>query len=456
MDNDTLELPSMDVLGLLFRSIVYLSWYPFSLRLPYPTFEGLKRALVLLLPDPQEKERGRIDLLIGTHNTGRARTKWDRRRLLFQSFAIHLPGNGLPFDEQEWREKAAQRAADYSYPSDDFTVTNRDNDGDEIFHDYVDFMEATQLLPTIGPRARITRDPFRSLARMLYRKDHQPKLADLVITRHDLCRIVQMMIRLHLDSSGHYFREHPDEIENCVQPVAASFLQGNDLVNWDMFASSFGRTTPWLFKPLFCLLSCSIHDSPTEHKKELPPMQGEILTVPRLAQLSLFLHDDYDFESFRLVSTDVGKLTEQMSSSIAMQYPGLLLFSAKSSGQSDAHVYGFWSEHPARDKECIQEPGCPDYQPSSLFQLQPVHDVFPGQLGALAWSEKGGTIVFGDRNQGTSIEFSSESTYTLVVRHVLDSGSQDDGFVFAATDWRGTWELELGLNCIEYWQYIVD
>jgi hypothetical protein len=236
------KLPFLDILQILFQTMTYLSSYPFPPNSSYITVEGHRRALVLLLPDPERSERGRTDALIGAHNAGRARTKWDRRRLLFQSFAKSQPGNGLPFNEQRWMENAAERAKDYPDPCDDFTITNRTERGDEIFHDYVDFMEATQFIPVIGPRARIARDPFINLARVLYSKDHTPKLEDLVISHNDLYTLVRTMLRLHLDSSGQYFKDHEEELGASTSRVAAAFLRGRENVNWEMFASALGRT----------------------------------------------------------------------------------------------------------------------------------------------------------------------------------------------------------------------
>lgn len=236
------KLPFLDVLRILFRSMTYLSSYPFPQSSSRITVEGHRRAFVLLLPDPETSERGRVDALIGAHNAGRARTKWDRRRLLFQSFAKSQPENGLPFNEQRWRETAAKRAGDYPYPCDDFTITNRTERGDEIFHDYVDLMEATQLMPAMGPRARIARDPFISLARVLHAKDHTPRLEDLAISHVDLYTLTRTMLRLHLDSSGQYFKDHEEELGATTDRVVAAFLYGRESVNWEMFASALDRT----------------------------------------------------------------------------------------------------------------------------------------------------------------------------------------------------------------------
>jgi hypothetical protein len=178
----------------------------------------------------------------------------------------------------------------------------------------------------------------------------------------------------------------------------------------------------------------------------------------------LFLHDDFDFQSFKLVytstsrgqSTDLPRLVERLCSSNAQQYPGLLLFSARAEGDGQPYVFGFWSEHPAEDKAAIQSPGNSEYQVSSLFQLSPIHDVFPGRLGKPAWHAADGEIVFGDQSGGVFIRFRTGLHQVLVAHHVVEPELENESNVFTATDWRGNWELEICPDYVEYWEYTVD
>ncbi|KAI0169658.1 hypothetical protein GGR52DRAFT_475967 [Hypoxylon sp. FL1284] len=135
----------------LFRMLVYLSRYPFMPELAagqdaYLSRNGLLRALLIAHKDRARRTVGGYG---GAHT--RTRTAGDHRRLLFQGLAVRLAADPPGHDEGVWRVDAAERARKFHDGLSDEVIcpdnalTNRDEMGDELFHDVVDFM--CQLLP---------------------------------------------------------------------------------------------------------------------------------------------------------------------------------------------------------------------------------------------------------------------------------------------------------------------
>lgn len=105
-----------------------------------------------------------------------------------------------------------------------------------------------------------------------------------------------------------------------------------------------------------------------------------------------------------------------------------------------------------------------DWQPTSLFQLYPTHDVFRGVLGKSVWTDQNKTweydgdekgLWFGEDVSDTGVAmglFNSDGdTYceSLKVRHCAKKGYND---VYQSKGWRGSFELDIRVDEIEIWR----
>ncbi|KAH8893858.1 hypothetical protein GQ53DRAFT_859825 [Thozetella sp. PMI_491] len=159
------------VAPLLLRMLVYMSNYPLAPPAAgHLTKSGFRRAIVHATPRLAQ-------YFIDSGNYSRERTLADIRRLVFQGLACHGPGLAA-HNEAHWTAKAQQRATEQGV-NEDAVLVNRDGDGDEIYHDLLDFLFSTQ--PEKSPwYAPCHRDGFRGFAKTLR---WSPPLHELMIPR---------------------------------------------------------------------------------------------------------------------------------------------------------------------------------------------------------------------------------------------------------------------------------
>ena len=199
----------------LFDSLCYLSTAPLQHTLPLQdslSLKGLKRALIWCFPD--------ITRSIITTTAGyRERSPADHRRLMFQSLATHYQGRLPLFDRAFAKELAAKNARDLppeyrGGPVEDEDV-NFDSDGDEMFHDVLDFLAST--MPDVPPNyAEPRRDSFRDLAKKFH--VDAPLLSDLAVPRHRL----EVWLSLLLETK---LRNRAEDAELELQGVAKSMTE---------------------------------------------------------------------------------------------------------------------------------------------------------------------------------------------------------------------------------------
>jgi hypothetical protein len=84
---------------------------------------------------------------VGDWLLGRVRTLTDDRRLLFQSLA-DLKGEVPEFDVEDAKRFTAEKAFDVSEDIREYTCTNYDDYGDEIYNDIVDVRQICFLYIT--------------------------------------------------------------------------------------------------------------------------------------------------------------------------------------------------------------------------------------------------------------------------------------------------------------------
>lgn len=165
---------------ILYKSLAYLGNLPF-LDSPERTvfqngisLEQLTRSLVWALP-------GRYRYIIEEGNFSRMRSKADHRRLVFQSLGSAT--HATPYNNEDARKLARQGAFDVDRDDCmDFCSINRDDDGDEIYHDLLDVLYATQEEKDPG-LAPAPRDAFRPVAKRIATDHDLPSLYHIGIPR---------------------------------------------------------------------------------------------------------------------------------------------------------------------------------------------------------------------------------------------------------------------------------
>jgi hypothetical protein len=217
--------------SILFRSLVYLSSYPFPSKADYLTYEGLARALLLALPSRARK-------FMGSCSFNRARTMSDERRLIFQSLASSKGGKDLPYDQEVWKENSRRRA--FENFAEGFTTgydgasSNNDQDGDEIYHDMLDFLFGAQPIKK-QYLARVTRQSFRGVGKDLH---HSVPLHWLMIPQEDFCILVQLLLCYQFRDSRPCFSNQSKELEVSSKNIVRAFEQNLGGINWEAFEST--------------------------------------------------------------------------------------------------------------------------------------------------------------------------------------------------------------------------
>jgi hypothetical protein len=175
---------------LLFQMLVYMSNYPLSKPAAgHLTKSGFRRAIVQATPRL-------ATYFMDSGNYSRERTPSDIRRLVFQGLAYHEPKLNAD-DGAHWAAKAEERATEQGLNED--TPVNRDEDGDEIYHDILDFLFSSQ--PEKSPwYAQCHREGFRKFAKTLR---WSPPLHELLIPRD----VIEMLVELSLAIDGQYNRD---------------------------------------------------------------------------------------------------------------------------------------------------------------------------------------------------------------------------------------------------------
>ncbi|OTA70035.1 hypothetical protein K449DRAFT_380058 [Hypoxylon sp. EC38] len=220
----------------LFRMLVYLSRYPFMPEQTgqkpeddtyHLTRSGLVRAVLIAHND---RARRTIAGYGGGHT--RSRTASDHRRLLFQGLAVQRESDPPGYDENVWRTDAAERARKY-YESisgevycPDNALTNRDEMGDELFHDVVDFM--CQLLPDWADHT-VRRQDLMGLAKSLIQEEglQRAPLQRYELRRADFEALVELLLLIY---------ESPDEEER----LPADFTERRDKIVEEFFGQNEG------------------------------------------------------------------------------------------------------------------------------------------------------------------------------------------------------------------------
>ena len=220
---------------IIYASAVYLAGFHFYEEPPLLTLDGFLRALTLMLPDRTTcwiSGSGIDDRLIT-----RERTEIDHVRLLFQSLAA---SNDMSVDDsqsntQELEMTILPRPSQYD-PW--FRALNIDADGDELHHDVLGVLSATQPIPIY--EIPVPRDDLRYLATSLW--DTKFRLSHYRLSREKLAALVKLMLSMRLsdtcqqDSS---FTNRLPELTDVTERVVNAFSVNNETgITWPIFYST--------------------------------------------------------------------------------------------------------------------------------------------------------------------------------------------------------------------------
>lgn len=220
----TFPLVLTEAAGSLFDSLCYLSTAPLqttSVPHDHLTLKGLKRALIWSFSDKTLSA-------ITTASGYRERSPADHRRLIFQSLATSYQGQYPSIDKGFARSLAARNAREFppdhrGSPVEDADV-NFDDDGDEMYHDVLDFLASTQ--PYVPPTyAEPCRDGFRDLAAKFHRD--APSLYDLAIPKPRLEAFLSLLLATNLKNRvmDDCIEDTDIELQSAAQSMAACFYQ---------------------------------------------------------------------------------------------------------------------------------------------------------------------------------------------------------------------------------------
>ena len=226
----------------LYRSAIYLAQFPLPSDEPVPlTLRALRRALALLLPD--RSNGWAVGGSVGDHLVGRERGEDDVKRLLFQSLATVQPASADSLSSDCDEREIRPRPKDSTLSPFSFTAPNKDADGDEMYHDVLDVLAATQ--PSLGVQYILTpRDAFRPTASKIW---HARRLIrDYRIPGQNFKALVELMLSMHLsDSSKNGTESTNDQSESdAAECVVRAFIEreGYDIA-WPTFYTTLLTAT---------------------------------------------------------------------------------------------------------------------------------------------------------------------------------------------------------------------
>ncbi|KAI9927216.1 hypothetical protein ASPWEDRAFT_188343 [Aspergillus wentii DTO 134E9] len=427
--------PSLKEAGAhVYRSLLYLSQYPFYESIPEAlSYEEFIRALAWTMP-----ERPRV--IYDEDSDGRTRTPADSRRKLFQSFATVQNGQFAPFDVEHAKKQAERRAFTFTdaharlcanYPK-----TNYDDDGDEMFHDILDTLYAIQ--PKEIGWAAPPRDSFRPTAKKLVGSE---RVHQFSIPQEEFRALVKLLVATY-HGKPRVPVEQDTGLDHVVDCIVHPVVQNSDSgVTWDMFEEAIGNGAPLLWLGLERFLWPFYKGTDDENvTRELPP-PGKIAAYPVMAQLnSLDIHpfvsfcpDQYKYYDVRTTPVTASTLEDDISA--LPLHAMIFLLSGKNSQTGEKTIFGYYLP--------IEEFGYPPF----LFQLSGIQDAFRGKGPRPGRKLENGELVFGQRGNGTSLVLQNDSKKAIVSH----KSSGQDGPMYAATSWRGDWEVEVEVEEIEMW-----
>ncbi|KAE8340173.1 hypothetical protein BDV24DRAFT_175461 [Aspergillus arachidicola] len=432
--------PSMrDTGALVYRSLLYLSQYPFHQPIPDSlTYMGLIRALAWTMA-------WRMRPIHEACRWSRTRSPADSRRQLFQSFATGRDGKSVPFDAEYAKAQAQRRAFDFACVSHDsltciFPKTNYDDHGDEMFHDILDalFSIQPQIIWLVPP----PRDCFRATARRLAGDE---RLHDLSIPQDQFRAIVKLLVTASIRGPTVPVEELVD-LDHVVDCMVHRAIQRPDIgITWDMYDQAARNGMPMLVDCLTCLLTPFYKDPEDKDYALNNPRPGKVATLPIFAQMgSLGIFglsrdlQEYKYYDLRTTSVTASTIADDLDAFPKAQI--ILLLSGKDTRTEKKTIFGYYV------------PLFEIKHAPFLFQLSDTSDSFRGNGPRPGHELDGGELIIGQRGNGAALVLRQDSKRAIVSHIVSDQFEP----MYAANTWRGDWQIEFDVEEIELWMLPED
>ncbi|KAJ5093908.1 hypothetical protein N7456_009769 [Penicillium angulare] len=417
------------------------------------SLERLTRSLMWILPDC-------VGGVIIEGSRSRMRTYADRRRLIFQSLAC--VSHNIPYDPEDALKLAQQGAFEVEYELHlDFCSMNRDDDGDEIYHDLLDVLYSTQeeKAPWL---ACVHRDSFRPLAKKMVIQNNLPKLYSLGIPINKFFTLVKVLLALQFSSE---VEVDVNQFDTAARSICATFcdFKEAEIITWPGFYRGLKEIMPYLFDPIYSLLFESFLEKASSFGVlagfEGPSSFGEILTLPHASQLSTFLSGCLTFEYLRCFEhyTPSRLPTPNALIEAVETFPDdspVLLILSGTTKSGETCVFGVFSPKPKADGASIVTnivPNVIGLEPCSIFQLAPVQDIFRGIPDKPGWKIDNETVTFG-QDGGVTMTF-TDGLRCVKITHGSEEGSEGG---YKSNKLRGSWTVELEISQIEVWSEMED
>ncbi|OKL57149.1 hypothetical protein UA08_07633 [Talaromyces atroroseus] len=444
---------------IVYASLAYLSTLPYpssnrdSASQPGLSQAQITRALVWALPSTHSS-------FIEESNFSRMRTRADHRRLIFQSLAS-TTCHSQPYDPESARQLALRNALDTDWEGHlDLCATNHDDDGDEIYHDLLDVLYSTQIVKHAG-LAPVPRDAFRPIAKRIAADNELASLYSLGIPADDFVSLAKFLLAFQFDVS-----EGVDlnQFDAAAKSLCATFCQQNEgeVITWPMFDHSLKTIAPYLFDPLYHMITLAFLDKEgffLTGCESGNTIEGSILTVPLMSQLSTFLAGCAYIPDFCRCQHYSKKVRPTPTAFVRaledVPDEAFMFLSGKSSTTGETFVFGVFSPKPKLDGASIQTsivPGQVGLEPCSIFQLAPIQDVFRGVTGKPGWivGNNDDTVIFGQIGGDGVVMALKDGLRCVEITHRVSEGD-DTTQVYRPNAYRGTWEVSFEISEMEIW-----
>ncbi|KAH8900383.1 hypothetical protein GQ53DRAFT_790151 [Thozetella sp. PMI_491] len=407
------------------------------------------RSLVWLLP-------GRHASIIEEGSDSRMRTKADHRRLIFQSLASSTYHK--PYNRESARQLALHNAFEVNKEEDrEFCSLNHDEDGDEIYHDLLDVLYSTQDMNHPGI-SKVPRDAFRTIGKRLATENRFSTLYALGIPTERLVALVRALLAFQLSPGGTVV--DLSQYDAAARSVCTAFCEPEEVtvVTWPMFDRAFKSVAPYLFDPLYRMVSLAFLQETTTFDvldiSDLPNALGSVLTLPRLSQLSTVYAGSAYFGWLRCFQHYEGSHRPSADAFLDAieKVPGeSIVVISGTTAAGKTCTFGLFSPKPELDGSNIQTniiQDCSGLERCSIFQLEPAQDIFRGTVGKPGWTVDNGTARFG---QGSGVIMLLRPGLQIAeISHQL-AGVDSEIIVYEPNQSRGNWKEVLEISGIEIW-----
>lgn len=187
-----------------------------------------------------------------------------------------------------------------------------------------------------------------------------------------------------------------------------------------------------------------LYRNPKDEDITIDPLQpGKVATWPVLAQLgSLGIFSPifpyvHQHKHYNVMTTSVPASTLADDLDALPKAATVILLSGKNSQTGKKGVFGYYLPYVEYREQ----------DPPFLFQLSDLQDAFRGNAPRPGRELNGGELVFGQRGNGAMLALQQDSKKAIISHNV--SGQHEP--MYAATAWRGDWQVEVEVEDIALW-----